>query len=154
MGVAHMTTAQRTLKIEKQKCGYRPLEIGKEEKQRLTINSNGRVWFTSYGIATDDAWKYIALRKMRLKLDPKQANAIIEKALTTILQDTRIQDEVFVMECDTEPDIICVVDKKGGYWAKRVLERIVPAVDELYDAIQKAIHIEWLLEFDYEFNTE
>lgn len=154
MGVAYMTTAQRTIKIVKHKCGYRPLEIGKEEKQRLTINSNGMVWFTSYGIASGDAWKYTALRKLRLKIDPKQANAIMEMAMTTVLQDTRIRDEVYVMECDTDPDTISVVDRNGGYWSKKVLERITPAVDELYDAIRRVIPVEWLLEFDYEFKTE
>ncbi len=149
-----MPIAQRTLKIEKYKSGFRPLEIGKEEKQRLTINSNGYVWFTAYGIAKGDVWKYTALRKVRLKLDSKQANAIMEKAVMTILQDPCVQDEVFVIDADVEPDEIQMIDISGVFMKKRVLEQIVPAVDELYDTIRKAINIECLLEFDYDFKTE
>lgn len=149
-----MTKQVKTLKIEKLKVGYRPIVIGKEEKQRLTINSNGMVWFTAYGMSDDHTWTYKALRKMRFKIDPSIADRIIDKAESTVLREASVKDEVFVMEADVEPDKISLADKAGIILMKNVLERISPAVDALYDFIRQSISIEWLLEFDYELKGE
>ena len=45
----HIEKMIKKLIIEKEKSGFLPLEPNSEDKQRLTINAKGMVWFTAYG---------------------------------------------------------------------------------------------------------
>lgn len=148
-----MAKAERRLQIEICKEGFRPFELDKEEKQRLTIHDNGKVWFTTYGLKTEMCWQYKAIRKERYRITAAEANSIIDKALT-LINDDNVQDAVFVMECDTTPDIITIVDTKGHYYSKRVYHSSVQAAQDLYAELRTLLKVDMLLEFDYEYFRE
>ncbi len=148
-----MNKAKRHLYIEVSKGGYRPFELDKEEKQRLTILDNGMVWFTTYGLKTESVWQYKAMRKERHRISAEQADKIIDMALA-LVNDDKVQDEVFVMECDAEPDTITIVDTDGKYFSKRFYNWSVSASQELYAEIRAVLKVGMLLEFDYQFQTE
>lgn len=148
-----MIRTKRHLQIEVSKGGFRPFEPDKEEKQRLTILDNGMVWFTTYGLKTELCWQYKAMRKERHRISSAEANALIDKALT-LINDEKIQDEVFVMECDAVPDTITVIDTEGKYFSKRFYNASVQASQDFYDELRTMLKIDMLLEFDYEFKNE
>lgn len=148
-----MARAERRLQIEICKAGYRPFEPDKEEKQRLTIHDNGKVWFTTYGLKTESFWQYKAMRKERYRISSAEANSIIDKALT-LLNDDKIQDELYVIECDSVPDIITIVDTDGKYHSKKIYSSTVQAVQDFYAEVRMLLKIDLLLEFDYGFLPE
>lgn len=140
-----------SLKIEKHRGGFHPLLINKEEKQRLTIRANGAVWFTSYGAQIENEWQYKAIRKIRCKIDASQAEFILAKAKELLNGIKGFGDP---LDCDGEQDYISAIDKKGNTQTKLIMEEYHKSVSELYEEIRKAIAIEKLLVFDYEFLRE
>lgn len=148
-----MSRAGRRLQIEICKEGYRFFEPDKEEKQRLTIHDNGKVWFTTYCLKSEMCWQYKAMRKERYRISPTEAKSIIDKALT-LINDDKVQDAVFVMECDTTPDIITIVDTEGQYNSKRIYRSSVQAAQDFYDELRTLLKVDMLLEFEYAFMME
>ena len=122
-------------------------------KRHLYIEVSKGVWFTTYGLKTESAWQYKAMRKERHRISAEQANGIIDRALALITDD-KVQDELFVMECDAEPDTITIVDTDGKYFSKRFYNWSAPVSQELYAEIRTVLKIDMLLEFDYQFQTE
>lgn len=148
-----MNKAKRRLQIEISKGGYHPFEPNKEEKQRLTILDNGMVWLTTYGLKTEGCWQYKAMRKERHRVGVEQAKAFIDKAVV-LINSPEINDSLFVIECDADPDRITVSDANGYYCSKEFFNESIPAVQDFYEEIRKVITTKMLLEFDFEFYSE
>lgn len=140
-----------SLKIEKQRGGFHPLLLDKEDKQRLTIKTNGAVWFTSYGVQIEGEWQYKAIRKIRCKIDVRSAETILAKA-KEILNGIKGFGEP--LDCDGEQDYITAIDKMGNAQTKLVMEEYHKSVSELYEIIRTTIPIAKLLVFDYDFLRE
>lgn len=140
-----------TLIIEKEKGGFLAFEPGKEEKQRIVIKANGAVWFTTYGVETTDGWKYKAIRKMRCRMDKQQAESILAKAAEFVDSMHGIDG---YRVCDGEQDYITVISENGEKVKKLVNEGDFPEVEDIYGIIRKALPIDKLLMFDYDFYTE
>lgn len=139
------------LVIEKEKGGMRPLEIESEEKQRLTIDEKGMVWFTVYGVSIEKEWEYKALRKIRCRIDAKKAVAILKLA-------EQLLDEVHgVFEprvCDGEMDVLSFTRENGVKQKQVIIEENHPLMTKLYEEIRKVVPIDNLLLFNYDFYTE
>ena len=56
----------KNVKLISNSMGMLEPEIGEEFEQRLTINQNGRVWFSGYG--RDKDWKMIKLRQFQTRI--------------------------------------------------------------------------------------
>lgn len=141
----------KKLVIEKEKGGMRPLEPNHEEKQRITINSNGAVWFTSYGVDTTDEWKYKALRKTRAKLGIEQTNTLLGLAEELFGEMHGIIDPPI---CDGERDLLTVNYESGYVQKKYINEEEHPTMQRLYEELRKTVAIKNLLLFEYDFYTE
>ena len=129
----------------------RPLEYNTEEKQRLTVNSKGLVWFTSYGVNTELGWDYKALRKIRCRIDTEKATTILK--LAGQLFD-EVQGLIEPMISDGELDVLSVTSENGVKQKQVIVEENHALMTQLYETIRKTIPIENLLLFDYEFCTE
>ena len=56
----------KKVKLISNSIGMLEPEIGEEFEQRLTINQNGRVWFSGYG--RDKDWNMIKLRQFQTRI--------------------------------------------------------------------------------------
>lgn len=139
------------LVIEKEKGGMRPIEPNHEEKQRVTINSNGLVWFTAYGVDLTDAWKYKALRKLRYQISREQTKTVFGLAERLLDEMNGVIDPRI---CDGEVDFLTAYYGDGRKQKQLINEVDHTTMQQLYEEIRKAVPIGKLLLFDYDFYSE
>ena len=147
----NIRTMIKKLVIENEKGGMRPLEPNHEEKQRITLNSKGMVWFTAYGADTTDGWKYKPLRKTRTKLGEEQTKTILGLAEELFGEMHGLIDPPI---CDGERDLLTVNYESGYAQKKYINEEEHPTMQRLYEELRKALAIKTLLLFEYDFYTE